>query len=92
MILDKDLNGKTLAELIVYLLQDPDAISQMERTSKSLGNPEATKKIIELMMGLLKKKIEFKTEKSSSGQRCKRSNGNDRKPSNPQALEPSNPV
>jgi len=93
MILDKDLSGKTLAELIVYLLQEPDAISQMERTSKALGNPEATEKIIQLIMGLLKKKIEFKMEKNSKGQRCKRSNGNDSKqPSNPQTLEPSNTV
>lgn len=59
MILDKDLNGKTLSELIKYLLQDPDAIGQMERTSKSLGNPEATNRIIELMMGLLKKKLQI---------------------------------
>ena len=56
MILDRDLNGKAVADHIKYLLQDPDAIGQMERTSKSLGNPEATKRIIELMMGLLKKK------------------------------------
>ncbi len=57
MILDQDLNGKTLADLIKYLLQDPDAAGQMERISKSLGNPEATGKIIELMLGLLKKKF-----------------------------------
>lgn len=57
MILDQDLNGKTLADLIKYLLQDPDAVGQMERISKSLGNPEATGRIIELMLGLLKKKF-----------------------------------
>jgi len=65
MILDKELNGKTLSDSIKYLLQDPDAIGQMERTSKSLGNPEATNRIIELMMGLLKKKIKYKTKKSA---------------------------
>jgi UDP-N-acetylglucosamine--N-acetylmuramyl-(pentapeptide) pyrophosphoryl-undecaprenol N-acetylglucosamine transferase len=59
MILDKELNGKTLADSIKYLLQDPDAIGHMERTSKSLGNPEATNRIIELMMGLLKKKMQI---------------------------------
>ncbi len=56
MILDRDLNGKTLSDLIKYMLEDPDAISEMERTSKSLGSPDATKKVIELAEGLLKKK------------------------------------
>ena len=56
MILDRDLNGKTLSDLIKYMLEDPDAIAEMERTSKSLGSPDATKKVIELAEGLLKKK------------------------------------
>jgi UDP-N-acetylglucosamine--N-acetylmuramyl-(pentapeptide) pyrophosphoryl-undecaprenol N-acetylglucosamine transferase len=56
MILDRDLNGKTLSDLIKYMLEDPDAISEMERTSKSLGSPDATKKVVELVEGLLKKK------------------------------------
>ncbi|MBI5055972.1 MAG: undecaprenyldiphospho-muramoylpentapeptide beta-N-acetylglucosaminyltransferase [Nitrospirae bacterium] len=56
MILDRDLNGKVLADLIKFMIEDPEAIGQMERTSKSLGNPEATAKIVELMLGLLKKK------------------------------------
>ncbi len=56
MILDRDLNGKTLSDLIKYMLEDPDAISEMERTSKSLGSPDATKKVVELAEGLLKKK------------------------------------
>ncbi len=56
MVLDKDLNGKTLSDLIRYLLNDPDVIGEMERTSRSLGETDATRKIIELMMGLMKKK------------------------------------
>jgi UDP-N-acetylglucosamine--N-acetylmuramyl-(pentapeptide) pyrophosphoryl-undecaprenol N-acetylglucosamine transferase len=56
LILDKDLNGKTLAEMIRYLIEDPEAISEMERTCKSLGSTDATKKIVGIMMGLLKKK------------------------------------
>ncbi len=59
MILDRDLNGKTLSDLVKYLLEDPDAIGEMERTSKSLGSTEASRKIIELMTGLLKKKLTF---------------------------------
>ena len=58
----RDLNGKTLSDLIKYMLEDPDAIGEMERTSKSLGSCEATRKIIELMMGLLKKKRTQSTE------------------------------
>ncbi|UCE71749.1 MAG: undecaprenyldiphospho-muramoylpentapeptide beta-N-acetylglucosaminyltransferase [Nitrospiraceae bacterium] len=55
MILDRDLNGRSLSDLIKHLLEDPDAISAMERTSKSIGSRDATKKIIELVTGLLKK-------------------------------------
>jgi UDP-N-acetylglucosamine--N-acetylmuramyl-(pentapeptide) pyrophosphoryl-undecaprenol N-acetylglucosamine transferase len=56
MIIDKDLNGKTLSDMIKYLIEDPEAIGEMERISKSLGSREATAKIIELMKGLFKKK------------------------------------
>ena len=55
MILDRDLDGKTLSDLIKYMIEDPDVISEMERTSKSLGCPEATRKVVELVEGLLKK-------------------------------------
>jgi len=58
MILDKDLNGKTLSDMIKYLIEDPDALGEMERIGKSLGNREATNKIIELIEGLLKKKVQ----------------------------------
>jgi UDP-N-acetylglucosamine--N-acetylmuramyl-(pentapeptide) pyrophosphoryl-undecaprenol N-acetylglucosamine transferase len=56
MILDRELNGKTLSDLIKSLLEDPDAIGEMERTSKSLGSHDATRKVVELVEGLLKKK------------------------------------
>ncbi len=57
MLLDRELNGKTLSDMIRFLLEDPDAIGEMERTSQSLGSSEATKKIIELIVVLLKKKV-----------------------------------
>ncbi len=57
MVLDRELNGKTLSDMIRFLLEDPDAIGEMERTSQSLGSSEATKKIIELIVVLLKKKV-----------------------------------
>ena len=56
MILDRELNGKTMADMIRYLLEDPEAIGEMERTCQSLGSFEATNKILDLIMGLLKKK------------------------------------
>jgi len=55
LVIDKELNGKTLSDVIRYLLEDPDAISEMERASKSLGRPDATKKVCELIIGLVKK-------------------------------------
>ncbi|MBI5739952.1 MAG: undecaprenyldiphospho-muramoylpentapeptide beta-N-acetylglucosaminyltransferase [Nitrospirae bacterium] len=64
MILERDLNGKTLADIVKYLLEDPDAIAAIERASKSLGNVDAAGKIVELMMGLLKKKTEYRIEGS----------------------------
>jgi UDP-N-acetylglucosamine--N-acetylmuramyl-(pentapeptide) pyrophosphoryl-undecaprenol N-acetylglucosamine transferase len=55
MILDRDLDGKTLSDLIVHLMEEPDAIAEMERISKSMGSIEAARKIIDLIKGLLKK-------------------------------------
>lgn len=55
MILDRDLNGKTLSDIVIHLLENPDAIQEMERISRSLGSPEATRKVVELVKGLLKK-------------------------------------
>jgi UDP-N-acetylglucosamine--N-acetylmuramyl-(pentapeptide) pyrophosphoryl-undecaprenol N-acetylglucosamine transferase len=55
MIHDKDLKGKILSDLIKYFIEDPDAIAEMERISRSLGKPDATKKIVELISGLVKK-------------------------------------
>ncbi|UCH82203.1 MAG: undecaprenyldiphospho-muramoylpentapeptide beta-N-acetylglucosaminyltransferase [Nitrospiraceae bacterium] len=62
MILDSELNGRTLSDMIKYLLEDTDAIGEMERTSQSLGSSEATKKIVELIKGLLKKKVTEKRQ------------------------------
>jgi hypothetical protein len=39
-----------------HLLEDPDAIGEMERISSSLGKPDATKKIFELVTGIMKKR------------------------------------
>lgn len=56
VILDKDLNGRSLSEMIIHMLEDPDALAEMGRISKSIGSREATDKVIELVEGLFKKK------------------------------------
>jgi UDP-N-acetylglucosamine--N-acetylmuramyl-(pentapeptide) pyrophosphoryl-undecaprenol N-acetylglucosamine transferase len=58
MILDRELNGKTLADMIMYLIEDPEAIGEMERTSKSIGSTDAGRKIAGLIAGLIKKKLQ----------------------------------
>ena len=64
MILDNDLNGKTLSDLIKYLIHDPEALGAIERICKSLGSPGAARKIIELVMGLSKKKLRTRAKLS----------------------------
>lgn len=61
MVLDRELNGKTLSDMVRYLLEDPEAIGEMERTSRSLGSSDATKKVSELIIGHLKKKGDEET-------------------------------
>lgn len=53
VILDNELDGKILSDRIKYILEEPDAINEMERISRSLGGYDATKKVIELMMGII---------------------------------------
>jgi len=57
LILERELNGKVLADMIIHLLEDPEAIGEMERTSKSIGSTDATRKIVGFIMGLVKKKV-----------------------------------
>lgn len=56
MIPDNELNGKTLSDMIKHLFKDTDAIVEMEKACRSTGRPDATKKIIELIMRLVKNK------------------------------------
>jgi len=56
MIIDRELNGRSLSFLIRHLLEDPDALGEMERICKSLGKPDATKKVVELIKALIKSK------------------------------------
>lgn len=56
MILDKDLDGRTLSEAIKHLLRNPDLMDEMKRTSRALGSPDAASKVIKLMTCLVKGK------------------------------------
>lgn len=56
MILQKELNGRSVAEMVKYLFENPDAIVEMENVSRSLGRPDAARKIIELAVGLMKRR------------------------------------
>ncbi len=56
MILDNELNGKVLSDMIKHFFNDPDAIGEMEKTSRSVGRPDATKKMIELITRLAARK------------------------------------
>jgi len=53
MILDNELNGKILSDHIRYLIEDTDALGDMERISRSLGGHDAAKKVIDVMMGII---------------------------------------
>lgn len=55
LLLDRELDGKKLFDMIKFMIEDPDALSEMERISRSLGDRRAASKVIELIMGLLKK-------------------------------------
>ncbi len=56
MIPDNELDGRSLANMIRHLFEDPDAMSEMEMVGRSIGKPDATKKIFELIMSIAKKR------------------------------------
>jgi UDP-N-acetylglucosamine--N-acetylmuramyl-(pentapeptide) pyrophosphoryl-undecaprenol N-acetylglucosamine transferase len=55
VILDKDLNGKSLSDRIRHIMANAEVKSEMEKTCRSLGGRDATKRVVELVHGLLKK-------------------------------------
>ncbi len=56
MIPDDELNGKTLSDMIRRLFDEPDVIGEMEKISRSIGKTDATGKILELIVRLVKNK------------------------------------
>ncbi|MBI4843321.1 MAG: undecaprenyldiphospho-muramoylpentapeptide beta-N-acetylglucosaminyltransferase [Nitrospirae bacterium] len=55
MITDEELNGKTLSEHIIALFENPEVVSEMERTIRSLGARDAAEKIMGHLTGLVRK-------------------------------------
>lgn len=56
IILDHELDGETLAKNIKELYEDVDIRSEMQRSSRSLGRPDAAQKVAEIAMSLIKRK------------------------------------
>jgi len=55
VIFDHELDPETLARNIRELFGDPGMRHEMERSSKSLGKPDAAQKVVEIVRSLLKK-------------------------------------
>ena len=49
--------------MIRHLFEDPDAMSEMEMVGRSVGKPDATKRIFELIMSIARKR-EVKANKT----------------------------
>ncbi|MCC7430429.1 undecaprenyldiphospho-muramoylpentapeptide beta-N-acetylglucosaminyltransferase [bacterium] len=52
LISDKELNGKMLLEKIKVLFEQPEILQKMAQNSKKLGNPDATEKIVKIIVEL----------------------------------------
>lgn len=52
MILQRDLNGESLANEIVELINSPEKIGEMERAAKSLGRKDAAEATVDLIENL----------------------------------------
>jgi len=55
MLLEKDCSGKKMYETISSIVDDKDRLARMSRAQKSLASPDATGKIVEIILGLIVK-------------------------------------
>jgi UDP-N-acetylglucosamine--N-acetylmuramyl-(pentapeptide) pyrophosphoryl-undecaprenol N-acetylglucosamine transferase len=53
IILQKELNGPTLAARIRFYFEHRDALRRMEQNSRALGRPDATERIVDLVEELI---------------------------------------
>lgn len=54
MILDREMKGEILAEMIRNLYENEKLRAEMQNNSKSVGRPDAAEKIVDIAMSLLK--------------------------------------
>jgi UDP-N-acetylglucosamine--N-acetylmuramyl-(pentapeptide) pyrophosphoryl-undecaprenol N-acetylglucosamine transferase len=54
VILDQELDGETLAKNIRDLYRDAGMRSEMQRSSRTLGKPDAAQKVVDILLSLLK--------------------------------------
>lgn len=55
MILDKELTGDKLLEVMEELLSDEKKLKQMAKASRKLGRPQAAKEIVDMVMGIARR-------------------------------------
>jgi len=53
MVLNGDLNGKSLAKIITDFAADPETVSGMGKEASKLGKPQASKVIVDSCYELL---------------------------------------
>jgi UDP-N-acetylglucosamine--N-acetylmuramyl-(pentapeptide) pyrophosphoryl-undecaprenol N-acetylglucosamine transferase len=54
MILESELNGESLARIIRELYEDEKIRTEMQRNSRLIGRPEASAKVVDIAMSLMK--------------------------------------
>ena len=54
MILDRELTGEKLLEVMDELLSDEKQLKQMAKASRKLGKPQAAKDIVDIVMSIAK--------------------------------------
>lgn len=57
MILDREMKGEILAKMIRNLYENEKLRVEMQNNSKSVGRPEASEKIVDIAMSLLKQSL-----------------------------------
>jgi hypothetical protein len=54
VVLDQELDGEVLAKNIRELYADKHVRSEMQRSSRSVGRPDAAHKVVDVLMSLIK--------------------------------------
>ncbi len=57
MILDREIKGEKLAEMIRELYNNEKLRTEMQKNSKSVGRPDASEKVVDIAMSLIKQSV-----------------------------------